>query len=101
MSRARNLGFERDVTREAARGAVNPVELVAYAELRAEQDHGYGRSHEVRDGIDWLRETRAELADARNYLCWWLEERVGDERAPEVLIALRFVALAYERLKEN
>lgn len=101
MSRLRNLDFEHEVTREAARGAVDPADLSHYAELRAQQDHGYGLANEVREGVNWLHEARAELADCRNYFCWWLEENVGDERAPEILIALRFVALAFDRLKEN
>ena len=99
--RPRTLDFERDVTREAARGAVDPDALMRYAELRAEQPHGYGPTNQVRTGVNWLHEARAELADCRNYFCWWLEEHVGDEDVHEVLIALRFVALAFDRIKEK
>lgn len=49
------------------------------------------------------RETLEELADGRNYLCWWAQQveqlaetpSVGDEIKHEIGLALGAVALAY------
>jgi hypothetical protein len=97
--RLRNVDFEREVTIEASRAAVDPISLIEYAETRASQPHGYvDDTRRVRDDANWLHEMRAELADCRNYACWWLEQNPEDERQQDVLIALRFVALAFDRL---
>jgi hypothetical protein len=98
--RRRNLEFERQLTAEAARGWCEPSALVEFAEARAAAGREYGDPGCVRLDRDMLREARAELADARNYLCWWLETHVGDEGAARVLEALRWVALAFDRLLE-
>lgn len=100
-SRPRNVELEREFTREAARGVCDPSALIQYAEARAGQRREYGQTTLVLGGRDLLQEARAELADGRNYLVWWLEDHVGDDQAPDVLIALRFLALAYDRLLED
>ena len=101
----RSLEFERGVTEQAARGAVDPSRLIAHAENRA---GGALAGAYVRDprlvavGRDRRREVREELADARNHLLWDSQTHLEDEqRCHENLIALRFIALAYDRLMEE
>jgi hypothetical protein len=84
FERDRDSDFERQLTELAARNAgktrpISPTHMAGdtagldeYADFRA---HPGGVRFE---GRDWLEETRQELADARNYLCWELEEYWGD-----------------------
>lgn len=96
-ARRRSTDMERAITEHAARGACDPEGLIVLAESRADRRGAYR-------GVDrdWLREAREELADMRNYLCWWLEERIendGEDRA-RVIDALRLCALAFAALTE-
>jgi hypothetical protein len=52
----------------------------------------------VKVGRDKRRDAKEELADCRNYLVWWLEENMGDDDAPGVLLSLTHVLLAYDAL---
>ena len=94
----RDLERERELTYEAARGAVDPTALIEFAETRAGGDHGYGAPHMLRAGIDWKREARPEAADLRNYLVWWLLKNPGDPKAHDMFLALRHVTLLYDLL---
>jgi hypothetical protein len=53
----------------------------------------------IQPGRDLIQEALSELVDTRNYLVFWLQEHPGDVRQDDVMIALRFAALAYERLR--
>lgn len=71
----RDLAFERRWTEMAAAAAnVDAERLSAFAEQRA------GTSH-VRDlqGRNFAREVLEELADARNYLCWWAAQLLATD----------------------
>lgn len=100
-TRLRNVELEQEITQRAAYGAVDPTPLIEFAESRARHPFGYGDVCRVRLGVDWLREAREEAADMRNYLCWFIEEHIGQESARDAEIALRFLALAYDRLLEE
>lgn len=67
----RVLEFERQFTRDAARtmSAVPPDRLIILAERRA----GYSPVRDI-EGREFGRELREELADARNYALWWIEQ---------------------------
>jgi hypothetical protein len=67
----RVLDFERRWTNDAAATvtAVPPARLIAFAEARA----GDAPVRDI-DSRDFGRELREELADARNYAVWWLEQ---------------------------
>lgn len=96
----RSLELERELTNEAAKGAVDASRLIEHAEARASSLSGEYVPDPmlIAPGRDRLRDVREELADARNHLCWWLQAHVGDEKADDALIGLRFVCLAYDRL---
>ena len=91
-TRPRNIGLERELTGIAAKGAgfTHPITgdpddggITEWAEFRALPGG-------VRLGLDDIRETREELADARNYLVWGVE-RVYDRYLagdPEVIDAV-------------
>lgn len=100
----RSLEFERGVTEQAARGAVDPSRLIQHAEQRIQlHSGGYTRDPmRVAPGRDLLRDAREELADARNYVLWAMQERLEDEDlCHELLIGLRFIALAYDRFARD
>lgn len=96
----RNIRDEQELTYEAARGpcGVDPTPLIEFSEVRAGEDHGYVAPHLLRIGVDWLREGRCELADLRNYLCWWLQANQGDPKSHDVFTALGYVCLIYDLL---
>jgi len=97
--------LERAATEEAARGACDPTQLIGHAEVRALKLSGeYVPDFMlIRPGRDRLLDAREEAADARNHLVFWLQENndFEDERRDDVMIALRFFALAYDRLTQE
>jgi hypothetical protein len=99
----RNLDLERELTHEAARGAVDPTRLIEHSEARASSLSGEYVPDPmlIAPGRDRLRDVREELSDSRNHLCWWLQAHVGDDRQDDALICLRFICLAYDRLLED
>jgi hypothetical protein len=97
----RDLEYERQVTYDAARGAVDPSALIEFAETRA----GGSLSGEYVSNAqlvtltrDRVRETQEELADARNHVVWWLESNPGDPKSQDVFLALRHITYAYDLL---
>lgn len=85
----RNRDFERELTSWVAKQAgVNSDSLSAFAEARADA----GAREYGDDPMDWERsyllEALEEIADARNYACWWHQRaqtnKDGDERLTEV-----------------
>lgn len=103
VTRRRNIAFERDVTRLAAKGVANPTELIDHAEARAHRLCGEYVDHPMlvlERGGD-VAHIREELVDTRNYLVWWLEENLEDERVPDVQAALRHVILAYDLINDD
>ena len=100
----RSLEFERGVTQQAARGAVDPSRLISHAEQRINAaSASYTRDPmQVAPGRDLMRDVREELADARNYALWAMQQNLEDEDfCHEALIGLRFIALAYERFSRD
>lgn len=100
-TRLRDLEDERELTYEAARGAVDPAPLIEFAETRA----GGSLSGEyvptanlVTLTRDRVRETQEELADARNHIVWWLQASPGHPKAQDVFLALRHITYAYDLL---
>lgn len=97
----RNLAREQELTREAARGNVDPEALIEFAETRA---GGPLSSAYVSDAQlitltrNRIRETQEELADARNHIVWWMAQHPGHEKAHDVFQALGHIAIAYDLL---
>ena len=102
----RNIPLERGTTRLAAKGVADPDPIIEHAETRAHNQSGeYVADPGKVAPKDWLREIRAELADARNYLVWWLTELActgqGDSPAGvDMQRALRHVIIAYQLLSD-
>lgn len=94
--RLRNRELERELTEHAAHGVCDPSGLVEFSQARADW-----QGSRLTLGRDWLHEAREELADCCNYLCWWLEDHLGDERAGVVAGALREVCVAFDRLSAD
>jgi hypothetical protein len=96
----RDIALEREWTKQAA-ASVNATSdrLIAFAEARAGQ-----APVRERDTRNFGREVLEELADARNYLVWWVEQiarlHSSDDLAGEITEAvgqtLAAVAIAYE-----
>lgn len=100
----RSIEFERGATEQAAKGVMDPSRLIQHAETRAHSLSGeYVRNPmHVAGGRDRRRETREELADARNHLLWDTQHYLGDEdRVHRNMIALRHVCLAYRALTDD
>jgi hypothetical protein len=100
----RSLEFERGVTQQAAKGYVDPSNLIRHAESRAERLSGeYVADHmHVAPGRDRRRDVREELADARNHLLWDSQAHLEDEeRATSNLRALTLICMAYKELEEE
>jgi hypothetical protein len=100
----RSLEFERGVTQQASKGYVDPSDLIAHAEHRAQTLCGeYVRDPmHILPGRNRRRDVREELADARNHLLWDSQEHLEDEeRAHENLYVLRLIVMAYDRLVER
>lgn len=100
MPGQRDLGFERRWTAQAATSVhADHERLSDYAEARA----GSGPVIDL-DSRNFAREVAEELADARNYLCWWAQQlaarddhqELAGEINQEIGQALSAVALAYE-----
>lgn len=96
----RDIGFERRWTALAAASVhADGARLSDFAEARA--GRGPVRDLAMRQ---FAREVLEELADARNYLVWWVEQVIAagehDELSGEITEAigqaLAAVALAYE-----
>lgn len=100
--RQRNLLFERDITRKCAEGVADPTGLIQHAETRARTlSQEYVHHPElVQVGRDRIQDVREELADARNHLCWGLEEHLEDGHVRRWQIALRHIILAYQALED-
>lgn len=102
--RRRSLAYEREATREAARGLADPTSIIHHAESRSLRLSSEYVTDPMlvsitRDRVDDVRE---ELADARNHLVWWLEEHHADHPlAPQRLEALGLIVLAYEKLADE
>jgi hypothetical protein len=103
----RILEFERAATYNAANGYCDPERLIVHAETRAHHLSGeyVNDPMDILPGRDRLRDVREELADGRNHLVWWLQERQqndpDDDRIDLALEALGYIALAYDRLSEE
>ena len=93
LERPRNTRFERMVTRMAA--SIKVDSLNRMAEARADK-FGPLRPKPCRD---LRREVMEELADARNYLVWWIQEETNDEARMRAATALRGVCEAWEALQ--
>jgi len=100
MTRPRNINYEREATREAARGVCDPSPLIEFSEARASCLSGEYVTDPmlVAQGRDRVRDAKEELSDCRNHLVWWLEENHGDEKAHDAFFALRHILLAYDLL---
>lgn len=102
----RNPAFERELTRQMGRGLRVDVEhLNRLAGQRActlgAAEYGSGLPEVSRD---LEREAIDEMADARNYLVWRLDQIhrglvEDDGRTEHLQIALRHVALAFEEIR--
>lgn len=99
----RNLQLERDITLEATRSVSDPSRLIEHAETRAIRLSAeyVGDPMLIAPGRDRVRDVREEIADARNHVVFWFQENpgeIGSELAHDLLIALRHLALAYDRI---
>ena len=98
-TRRRTVESEREVTREAARGLVDPLPLIEFSEARAAKlSHQYVNDPAFVQLRDRTRDAKEELADCRLYLSWLVEENTGTDRAHDAFLALRHVLLAYDLL---
>jgi hypothetical protein len=94
-----DLEFEHEATRVAARQAgVRGDAINAFATAR--KMDGPIIRHTTRD---FLQDTAEELADARNYLVWWMEQerhlgKLTVERQWHMMQALGSVAVAYHHI---
>lgn len=92
----RNVDFERTATEQYAHG-MDVDELIRFSQARADA-HGPTRPARPQ-GL--RREVLEELADARNYLVWWLQAIHHDEIEgdPDAIgRSLAAVAVAWEAL---
>lgn len=99
----RNLELEREIVREATRGAVDPSHLIDLCHIRAERLSGEYVSHGslIKPGVDRLHEAALEAVDGVNHCLFDLQDPEhfeDEERRHNLLIAIRFFALAYDRL---
>lgn len=99
----RNLELERAITLEATRLVSDPSRLIEHAETRAIRLSAeyVGDPMLIAPGRDRVRDVREEIADARNHVVFWFQENpgeIGSERAQDLLVALRHLALAYDRI---
>jgi hypothetical protein len=99
-TRHRNIESEREVTREAARGVVDPSALIEFSEVRAFSLSGeyVEDAMLVALGRDRLRDAKEEISDCRNHLVWHIQENPGMEKSHDALLALRHMCLAYDLL---
>lgn len=98
--RSRQVETERDITKQAAHGVVDPEPMITQAEARISRfaaKHGQD-PFQVRTGLDWRQEALEELVDARNYLCWLVEENLGTDLAFEAMRALQSLLVAHDVL---
>ena len=104
-TRWRNLDIERQFTRDAAKGAVDPTRLIEFSEARAQALSGkyVVDPMMIVRGRDRLRDMREEIADFRNHGVWWQEDNLGtdDDLEHRVQMAQRHAAIAYELLLEE
>lgn len=100
----RSLEFERGTTEQACKGVVDPSEIIAKAEFRAQQLSGE-YVHDpmwIQPGRDRRREAREEALDFRNHILWDCLEHIEDEdRCLENVRALGKVCEAYELIKDR
>lgn len=94
------LEVEREATEEAARGVADPTALIQHSETRAKVLSGEYVDDPmlIKPGKDRPREVREELSDARNHLVFHFQEHPEDERNHRYLLALRYIALAYQEM---
>ena len=98
-TRPRDVASEREITREAARGVVDPEPLIAFSEVRiSEHSHQYVKDSMLVSLRNHIREATEEAADLRNYLVWFIQENEGTEDAHDAFLALRHLLLAYDLL---
>ena len=100
----RNLDLEREIVREASRGVVDSTHLIEHAQRRSVQfsDEYVSNPLDIAPGKDRLREAREEALDGVNHCLFWLQEQdYEDDRRDDVMVSLRFFALAYDRLLED
>lgn len=87
----RDVTFELEATITAAR-SVNVDHLNQFATLRADAGGAYRPAPER----DLHREVLEELADARNYLVWWMQRVVaGEDDADPVALSEALGAIAH------
>lgn len=95
--RDRNPEVERDIIEQAARGILDPTELLERMDTRAASLS----SEYVRDAgsvaldRDRPREVREEAEDAFNHARWWLEDHLEHPRAQKRSASLRLLAEFY------
>lgn len=92
----RDTELERKLTDEAAASvAASADHLNDFAEHRAGTDPVHDPAHR-----DFGLEAAEELADARNYVVWWLDQPqpYGDMVTDELRNALAAITVAYEHV---
>lgn len=107
----RDLEFEREITRQAAKGLVDPERLIVHSETRCIELSGEYTPDpmQMAPDRDFLRDALEECADLKSYLVFWLQTHVNDrgqdgdvdERRRNVFLALRHTTLLYDLLSEN
>lgn len=99
----RNLELEREIVREATRGAVDPSRLIDHCQIRADRLSGEYVSHGslIKPGVDRPKEAREEAPDGINHLLFHIQEHPDDPANEDYLIAIRFFGLAYERIRKG
>jgi hypothetical protein len=103
--RPRNIDLERNLTDQA--GTAAGLDPLSAESLSALADHR-ALPGGVLPGRDLVQEVREELADARNYLCWTIEENhagylsgdpLASERVAKAMDALSHVVAAWQALR--
>lgn len=95
----RNLEVERDITRFAVQGQLDPTALIEFAETRAMRLHGkYVTDPMLIADRDRPHEAMEEAADGRNHCVFHLQQQPDDQR---MMNALYYFIRAYEELRQR
>lgn len=99
----RVLETERELTRMAAKGIVDPEPLITHSETRCQQLSGEYTPDPMllATGRDFKRDAREEAADLRSYVVFWLQENPESEDRQQMFFALRHCCILYDLLKED
>lgn len=100
----RDLDLERELTRQAAKGLVDPEPLIIHSETRCERLSGeYTDDHMLMAaGRDFRHDGREEIADCRWYITAWMQTHsVDDPDYRRMFLALRHTCLLYDLLSEE